>query len=169
MSDLNLGATVTLPAEVLVAYKPSAEEAAQLYNDFKEIGLITNVREVSPRRSFDFAWMILAALPWKPFVDKLIQEFASDAYKRLKIVTTRIFDRRQLSPKIEQRLLVLQDTLTGVQVVLEPDLPAEGYRQLLNFDLSAIQRGPLHYDQHRKQWRAELNEAAKTTSPPTTP
>lgn len=160
---------MTLSAQVLVADKLSAEEAAQLSSDFEEIGLTTDVREVSPRRSLDLAWVILAAMPWKPFVDKLAQEFASDAYKRLKTVMTRIFEGRQCPPGPEQRLLVLQDTLTGVQIALEPDLPPESYRQLLDVDLSSIQRGPLRYDQHHKQWRAELGEAANTTPPPTTP
>jgi hypothetical protein len=68
---LNSGATVTLSAEVLVADKLSAEEAARLSDDFQEIGLSTDVREVAPRRSLDLAWVILATLPWKPFIDKL--------------------------------------------------------------------------------------------------
>ncbi|MGH3867717.1 MAG: hypothetical protein ACRDQ4_16595 [Pseudonocardiaceae bacterium] len=158
-----------LSAEVLVTTKLSAEEVAWLSSDFEEIGLTTEVREVSPRRSLDLAWVILAVLPWRPFVDKLVQEFASDAHERLKIVAIRIFDRWRWSPGTEQRLLVLQDTLTGVQVVLEPDLPPESYRQLLGFDFSSIQRGPLRYDQHHKQWRAELVDATTTTPPPTTP
>jgi hypothetical protein len=160
---------VTLLAEVLVADKLSAEEAARLSHDFEEIGLTTDVREVSPRRSLDLAWVILAAVPWKPFIDKLAQEFASDAYHRLKSVMTRIFDRRRCSPATEQRSLVLQDTLTGIQIVLEPDLPPESYRQLLGVDLASLQQGPLHYDQHRQQWRVQLGEAAQTTPPPTTP
>ena len=164
---LNPGATVNLSAEVLVDGKLSAEESARLSNDFEEIGLTTDVRQVPHRRSLDLAWFILAALPWKPFIDKLAQEFASDAYKRLKSVTTRIFNSRKCLAETEQRLLVLQDTLTGVQVVLEPDLSAESYRQLLAFDLSSVQRGPLRYDKHRKQWRGELTEAGSTPSLPT--
>jgi hypothetical protein len=56
-------------------------------------------------------------------------------------------------------VLILQDKTTGVQVVLEPDLPDEAFEQLLVFDLAAIRRGPLHYDQRRRQWRSELDEA----------
>ena len=56
-------------------------------------------------------------------------------------------------------VLILQDKTTGVQVVLEPGLPDEAFEQLLVFDLAAIRRGPLHYDQRRRQWRAELDEA----------
>lgn len=63
-------------------------------------------------------------------------------------------------------ILVLQDTVTGVQVVLEPDLPADSYRQLLSFDLATVRRGPLHYDLHRRRWRSELDETPSTTNPP---
>ena len=64
-------------------------------------------------------------------------------------------------------MLLLQDSTTGIQVVLEPDLPAWAYQQLLSFDFATLRRGPLHYDQHRRRWRSELDEAENvTTSPP---
>jgi hypothetical protein len=47
------------------------------------------------------------------------------------------------------RVLLLQGSTTGIQVVLEPELPDDAYQQLLAFDLATIRRGPLHYDRHR--------------------
>jgi len=55
-------------------------------------------------------------------------------------------------------VLVLQDTTTRLQVVLEADLPVEAYRQLISLDLAAIRHGPLHYDRQRSEWRSELDE-----------
>ena len=69
---------------------------------------------------------------------------------------------RQPAADTPKPVLVLQDTLTGVQVVLEPDLPAESYQQLLSFDLSSVRHGPLHYDVHRRRWRSELDESRRT-------
>ena len=65
-------------------------------------------------------------------------------------------------------MLLLQDSTTGIQVVLEPDLPARAYQQLLSFDFATLHREPPHYDQHRRQWRSELDEA-DTPSPHRTP
>ncbi|MGH3430202.1 MAG: hypothetical protein ACRDQZ_21980 [Mycobacteriales bacterium] len=156
---------MSLPTEVLIAETISAEEATQLVEDFETIGLTADLREVSPRRSMgDIAWFVLAALPLRPFLDKLAEDFATNAYERLKTFVTRLFRRRRSSTGMRQ-LLVLQDTLTGVQVVLEPDLPPESYQQLLHLDLSVIRRGPLHYDLRRGQWRSELDEADKAPSP----
>jgi hypothetical protein len=60
-------------------------------------------------------------------------------------------------PKPKQ-ILMLQDTDTGLRVVLEPDLPAESFRQLLSLDLTKFTHGPLHYDLARGRWRSELDE-----------
>jgi hypothetical protein len=59
-----------------------------------------------------------------------------------------------------KQIMVLQDTETGMHIVLEPDLPAESYRQLLSLDLTTVTRGPVHYDLARKRWRSELDEQA---------
>ena len=55
---------------------------------------------------------------------------------------------------------MLQDTTTGLQIILDHDLPADGYRQLLTLDLSPFRLGPLHYDHVQHRWRSELDEAA---------
>jgi hypothetical protein len=61
-------------------------------------------------------------------------------------------------------MLVLQDAATGVQVVIEPDLPDESYQQLLALDLSTIRHGPVHYDRHQRRWRSELDEAERSVA-----
>ena len=117
-----------------------------------------------PRRSLgDIAWFALVAVPLKPFYEQLAKDFATDAHCRLKTLTGKILGRTE-KPTGSPQVLVLQDSTTGVQVVLEPDLPDEAFEQLLVFDLAAIRRGPLHYDRHRRQWRSELNEV-NTASP----
>ena len=55
--------------------------------------------------------------------------------------------------------LVLQDTSSGPQVVLEADLPDAAYQRLVGLDLSRFRLGPLHYDRRRRHWRSELDEA----------
>ena len=157
---------MSLPTEVLIAETISAEDATQLVEDFEMIGLTADLREMSLRRSIDdIAWFVLAALPLQPFLDKLAEDFAADAYERLRAFVTGLLHRRRSSTGT-RRLLILQDVRTGVQIVLEPDLPSESYQQLLSFDLSTIRRGPLHYDLRRGQWRSELDETDRAASQP---
>jgi hypothetical protein len=157
-----------LTADILVAEPLSDHERHTLAQEFQTIGLTPELREVPPRRSLgDIAWLVLAAVPLKPFFDQLAKDFATDAYKRLQMLAARVFrqDRPQPQPGEPPRVLLLQDSATGIQIVLEPDLPEQAYQQLLAFDLAALRRGPLHYDRHRRQWRSELDEA-EPASPP---
>jgi hypothetical protein len=150
---------MTEPVEVLIAGQISADEATRITAEFSSIGLTADLRLVSPKRSLgDIAWLVLAALPLQPFINRLAEDVADDVHERLKTFVTRILRRRPTGNQ-PKPVLVLQDTVTGVQVVLEPDLPPESYQQLLSFDLSSVRSGPLHYDVHRRRWRSELDES----------
>jgi hypothetical protein len=157
---------VPVCASVLVASDLSDEAAAQLIEDFQSVRVTAELRQVSPRRGLgEIAWLALAVVPLKPFFDQLTKDFADDAYQRLKTVIATVF-RLHPPPPGPPRVILLQDSATGIQVVFEPDLPARAYQQLLSFDFAALCRGPLHYDQHRHQWRSELDEADNASSPP---
>jgi hypothetical protein len=150
---------MNIAAEVLISEQVPAEEAARIAAEFASIGLVADLRfNVSKRSIAEAAWFVLAAVPLRPFFDRLTENAADDAYRRLKAMAERILHRRPDTANKPKSVLVLQDTLTGVQVVLEPDLPAASYRELLNFDLSTIRHGPLHYDMRRRRWRSELDE-----------
>jgi hypothetical protein len=157
---------VSEPAEVLIAEPVSADEAAEIVAAFGAVGLTADLRVVSPKRSLaDLGWLVLAAVPLQPFFSRLAEDVADDVHQRLKTFVIRVL-RRQPAGNRPKPVLVLQDTISGAQVVLEPDLPAESYRQLLSFDLTTVRRGPLHYDVHRRRWRSELDEVPSTTDPP---
>ena len=154
------------PANVLIAEPISADETAEIAAAFGSIGLSADLRIVSPKRSLaDLTWLILASIPLQPFFNRLAEDVADDMHQRLKTFVTRVL-HRPVAANQAKPVLVLQDTLSGVQVVLEPDLPAESYRQLLSYDLTTVRRGPLHYDVHRGRWRSELDETPSTTNPP---
>jgi hypothetical protein len=154
-------------ASVLFASGLSDQAVAQLIEDFQNVGVTAELRQVSPRRGLgEIAWLALAVVPLKPFFDQLTKDFADDAYQRLKTLIARVFRLHRPPPTEPPRVLLLQDSTTGIQVVLEPDLPARAYQQLVSFDFATLRRGPLHYDQHRRQWRSELDEADDAISPP---
>jgi hypothetical protein len=151
-----------LTTDVLFADKLSPEEANGLVQNFETVGMTATLREVPPRRSLDdIAWLVLAAVPLKPFFEQLAQDFATDAYKRLATLVGKIFHGRLSQATESPRVFLLQDSETGVQIVIEPDLPDESYQQLVTLDLSTIRHGPVHYDRHQHRWRSELDEAAQ--------
>jgi hypothetical protein len=87
-------------------------------------------------------------------------KLAEDAYQGLKRAVGRLLSRDQDQPAAEpSRPIVLQDTTSGLRVVLEADLPDAAYQQLVALDLAQFQLGPLHYDRQQRRWRSELDEA----------
>ena len=148
-----------IDAEVLVAAALSPDDASQLRREFELVGLSVDLRETTPRRSLqDVAWFALAAVPFQPFFEKLAEEFAGDAYRRLRALAGAVSGRGKPQPGAP-KVLLLQDPDTHVGVVLEPDLPDEAYKLLLDVDLSRVRRGPLHYDRYHRRWRSPLDEA----------
>src|SRR6185437_9623109 len=122
------GVAVSEPANVLIAEPISADETAEIAAAFGSIGLSADLRIVSPKRSLaDLTWLILASIPLQPFFNRLAEDVADDMHQRLKTFVTRVL-HRPVAANQAKPVLVLQDTLSGVQVVLEPDLPAESYR-----------------------------------------
>jgi hypothetical protein len=148
-----------IDADVLIAAELTPDDASELRREFESAGLTVDLRETTPRRSLqDVAWLALAAVPLQPFFEKLAEEFAADAHRRLRSLAGAVTGRAKAQPRAP-RVLLLEDPATHVRVVLEPDLPEEAYRSLLDVDLTRIRRGPLHYDRHHRRWRSPLDEA----------
>jgi hypothetical protein len=151
-------------AHVLIAEQISDHDTGALVAGCKSIGITADVRVIPPRRSLsEAAWLLLMVLPLQHFFGRLAEDAADDIHERLRIFVHQVLRRRSAKP--EKRVLVLQDADTGLRVVLEPDLPAESYRQLLSLDLTTVRRGPLHYDRQHRRWRSELDEQDDPTPP----
>jgi hypothetical protein len=146
-----------LEAEVFIAADVSSEQQQEVIDSFRALGVATRARVVPSRRGLgEIQWLVLAMVPMQAFLGGIGSKLAEDAYQGLtRLVGRALGDQPKATP---DKVLVLQDTTTRLQVVLEADLPAEAYQRLVTLDLSAIRRGPLHYDRHRGEWRSELNE-----------
>jgi hypothetical protein len=114
------------------------------------------VRSVSARRSYDLIWTILIVLPWKAFLDKVFEEFATDSYRQVKKTLAQMIGQSP-EPGEARKPVVIRDSASGIEIVLEHDLPPESLDLLMDLDLSSFRRGPLHYDRRRKRWRSESN------------
>jgi hypothetical protein len=135
------------------------------------------------------AWMVLAALPLQAFLSVLGEKLADDAHDRLLAAVRQVAGRYQAirrgrsghagavtagdgqagpSPgaatgsasPASPAPLVLMDSGSRLQIVIEADLPAEAISPLVALDLSQFRIGPLHYDKAAGRWRSELDEAA---------
>lgn len=168
----------TIQAQVILG-SPGilAEPDEQLLRDvLAGCGASTEVETAPVHRgeSVALTWIVLAVLPLQAFLAALGGKLADDGYAQVRALVKRLAARRggpgdrPAGPR-RPAPLVLVDRDTGLQIVLEADLPATAYQQLTALDLSQFSHGPVHYDLARARWRAELDEAAPPTAQPPRP
>lgn len=142
-----------IAADVLLTSGSSAADERDVVEAFSVIGVTVTTRVAPIRRKLDgVEWLVLAVLPLQAFLSGLGSKLAEDVHHGLKSVVDRILRRSE--PGRRELTLVLQDTATGLKVVLESDLPTEAYRRLVELDLSAFHHGLVHYDRSRDAWQS---------------
>jgi hypothetical protein len=147
-------------ADMLVDAEVSAEQERLLVDGFARLGVAAMARVVPARRGVgDLSWLVLVSLPLQAFLTAVGSKLAEDAHHGLRDLVGRLISRNRPAAGA-QRPMVLRDAATGLQIVLEPDLPDDGYRQLVGLDLSQFRLGPVHYDRSLGRWRSELDEAS---------
>ncbi|MGH3828946.1 MAG: hypothetical protein ACRDRS_00620 [Pseudonocardiaceae bacterium] len=145
-------------AEVLVTAEVSAEEEQAIVDAFRALDVVARTRLVPARRGLDqLPWLVLATLPLHAFLERLGSVAAEDLTQGLKRLVGRVAGTKRKTASSAE-VLVLRDAVTRLEVVLEADLPARAYQELVALDLSAFEQGPVHYDRHRDEWRSELDE-----------
>ncbi|MGH3479195.1 MAG: hypothetical protein ACRDRY_04165 [Pseudonocardiaceae bacterium] len=148
----------SLTAEVFVTAEVSTEGEQAIVEAFRNLDVAARTRMVPTRRGLEqLHWLVLAALPLHAFLSGLGSAAAQDVAQGLKRLVGRAVGTKQTMASSE-RVLILQDAVTRLQVVQEADLPIEAYQALVALDLSAIRQGPVHYDRQRGRWRSELDE-----------
>ncbi|MFE2942041.1 hypothetical protein ACFXKG_23775 [Streptomyces sp. NPDC059255] len=162
----------SLSAELLLDRDVTDAQKDQLVSMLGELGVRADARRALAHRGpAELGWVVLLALPLHSFLSGLGAEAVKDAYTGVKSLLRRGPRDAGAGAGSEEAggdagggeaggPLVLHDSVSGLRVVLEADLPAEAYRQLVALDLTAYRIGPLHYDRHRGTWRSELDEAA---------
>lgn len=153
----------SMTAEVFLDGTVTDADTGPLLDVFSAAGITVQVRTMpSLRDTGTLGWLVLAALPLQAFLSAVGTKTAEDSYAKLRAAVRRLAGHRATGELSADRppLLVLQDSGTGLQIILEPDLPADAYRQLTELDLTRFRIGPLHYDRRLRRWRSELDEAS---------
>ena len=153
-----------LAADVLLTAEVPLEQEQAIVEAFGALGVAARARTVPTRRGAgELQWLVLATLPLHAFLSALGSTLAQEASQGVKRLVGQLLGARRVTAS-PPPVLVLQDAATRLQVVLEADLPTDAYPALLSLDLSAFQKGPLHYDRHAGRWRSELDEAQRRSS-----
>ncbi len=152
--------SVPFQADIFVDAQLPPDREDLLADALTALGVSPRVRVLPARRgTSELQWLILAALPLQAFLTSIGGKIADDAYTRFQNAVRKLLHRELADPPSAARPMVLQDVTSGLQIVLDQDLPAEGYQQLLTLDLSRFRLGPVHYDRIQQRWRSELDEA----------
>lgn len=149
---------MTHPAEVFVDERLPAGAEDALVEALSALGLQVRTRALPVQRDAGLTFLVLAILPLQAFLTAVGTRAAEDTYRRLKDAIRRLIDREKAT-QVPARPLVLQDPATGLQIVLDPDLPERALDQLRTLDLAAFRHGPVHYDRHQQRWRSIADEA----------
>jgi hypothetical protein len=156
----------SLTADLFTDGQLSADRADLIADALTALGVLVRVKILPRRRgASDLQWLVLAALPLQAFLTSIGGNFADNTYKGFQAAVRKLLHHEQAAEEAAARPMVLQDTGSGLRIVLDHDLPADGYQQLLRLDLSRFRLGPLHYDLAEQRWRSELDEAALPPNP----
>ncbi|GDY31980.1 hypothetical protein [Gandjariella thermophila] len=147
-------------AELLLDPEVTDESEHELVATFGAMGFHAESRRKLPHRgAAELDWLVLAALPLHAFLSGLGSAAVKDVYRAVKTVARRATGRRKTETG-HRVPLILQDSESKLQIVLEDDLPVEAYHQLVALDLTSYRLGRLRYDRQRGTWRSERDEAA---------
>jgi hypothetical protein len=150
--------TSEMQADILLSEALPEDLETQLKELFRDIGADTRLRSIPVRRGWAEAqWLVLATIPLQAFMSAFVAQTAADSYARMKSLARRLAKSSPHQSR-DYHPFVLQDSVTKLKVVLEPDLPTVAFRELADLDLNQFKHGPLHYDRARSQWRSEIDE-----------
>jgi len=156
----------SLPADIIIDGQIQAEREDLIVRALSGLGVSASVRILPTRRAVsDLQWLVLAVLPLQAFLTSIGGKMADDAYKQFQAAVRKLLHPGQPAPASTAlpppaaRPMVLQDAATGLQIILERDLPAKAYEDLLSLKLASFRLGPVHYDRSQHRWRSELDEA----------
>lgn len=153
-----------IPTELLVSQRLPAAAEGDVVAFFERFGTVSAPRRVRGHRGPALDWLVLAALPLQAFLQNLGTLTAGDAYGAFKhlIARTSHHEPHSHPPKKENSTIILQDSHSGIEIVLESGLPEIAFRQLMELDLAQFSSGPVRFDRVLGCWRKDTPDEAAT-------
>lgn len=149
-----------LTADILVDGQLPAEREVLIHQALAALGASGQIRVLPPRRgAAELQWLVMMTLPLQAFLGSIGSKFGEDAYRSFQNTIRKLLHPDDVPPAAPARPIVLKDAASGLRIILDPDLPSEGYQQLLALNLSKFRFGPVHYDRAERRWRSEIDEA----------
>lgn len=140
-------------ADVYVGAGEAAGAESLLVDSLAAFGFTVRVRVWPTSRAVgELHWLLLVALPLQAFLSGV----GEDLYRKLKeAVRGTLVRQREQDPG---RSVVLQDTETGVRILLGADLDEEAFARLGALDWSRLRHVTLRYDATEARWSAVPEE-----------
>jgi hypothetical protein len=151
------GAAIQVHVVVAPEFDPSG--LADLAEWFRSLGLDPQIDPAPQLRTSDLSWLVLASLPLSAFLTALGTRLAEDGYAGLHDLVIRI-GRHRRRPDRRSQVVLLEDEDTGTFVELDDAVPEDGYRKLLELDLSENVGMTLHYESVTGRWTAVLERGS---------
>lgn len=146
-----------ITAELLLIRGLPASAEADVLEFFELFDTGGECRRAHSLRSPEIEWLVLAALPLQAFLQNLGTLAVEDAYRAFKrlIGSLRHHESHTRTSKEDKSSIVLEDINSGLQIVVESDLPEIAFRQLSDLDLAQFRTGRVRFDRALDCWRAD--------------
>lgn len=140
--------------DVLIDERGPDAGSAELRQYLDLLGLAprARIRTMPAERGVEAVhWTMLLVVVLTAFLAAIGTRLGNDAYHGLTRVIRQAMDRRP-AEEDTRCLIVARDRDSGIEIILEPDLPAEALRQLSK--LTEPARGPVRWDRRARRWRS---------------
>lgn len=155
LEDAAVHVTVQLDAEVPIGEEDELKQA------LAAAGFAVTAKELPAVRGVEMLNAVaLMMIPLHAFLSAAGSKAGAEAWPLFKTGVRRILHRKDTGPAEPGRPLVVQDTVTGLKIVMDRDLPDEAYEALRSLDLTVFHQGPIDWDRSHRRWRSLADEVA---------
>jgi hypothetical protein len=143
---------VTDTVDVLVHDVLSTDDLSRVRTALEAAGMQATIRVMPPRRGIDPSWLLLITFPAHTMLKVALERMGAEAFEQLKRLAGALRNRTRARAAAPSDLLILQCTDSSARIVLEPDLPQDAYRILVEQVVHIVRDGEWRYDRQRARW-----------------
>ena len=142
-----------LAAEAAIYGDGRADDEARVRQAFSEVDVNVRVRTAAYGPTPGLSWLVVVSVSTRLLFENMARR--ADVASQIRELTRRTLLRVE---DASGGLMLLQDTETGIAIVLAANLPDDAFRSLPNVELIEFTFGPVHYDRSAGAWRSLFDE-----------